>query len=96
MPDQPTDPMQWLAGLYQAGQDAMRQFVPPGSDAAPDPYAQIAAISKGMLEMQQNYLRQMSSLWLGAVATAGQAGGQRQATSDSPARRGATTRASSF
>ena len=75
MADQPTDPMQWLASLYQAGQDAMRQFAPPVPGAAPDPYAQFAAMSQGLLEMQQNYLRQMSSLWLGAAATAGKAGG---------------------
>jgi polyhydroxyalkanoate synthase subunit PhaC len=75
MPDQPTDPMQWLAGFYQAGQDAMRQFMPVDAGAPADPYAQLAAMSKGMLEMQQNYMRQMSSLWLGAVATAGQTAG---------------------
>ena len=78
MPDQPTDPMQWLAGLYQAGQDAMRRFMPADPDAPADPYAQLAAMSKGMLEMQQNYMRQMSSLWLGAVATASQSGGARE------------------
>jgi polyhydroxyalkanoate synthase len=73
MPEQPKDPLEWLASLYQAGQDAMRPFAPPTPGAAPDPYAQIAALSKGMLDLQQDYMRQMSGLWLGMTAAAAQA-----------------------
>jgi len=73
MPDQPKDPLEWLASLYQAGQDAMRPYPPAAPGPGPDPYAQIAALSKGMLDLQQDYMRQMSGLWLGMTAAASQA-----------------------
>jgi polyhydroxyalkanoate synthase len=71
---QPNDPVQWLATLYQAGQDMMRPFMPPAGSGAPpaqDPYAQLTAMSRGIIEMQQNYMAQVSKMWLGmAGATA--------------------------
>jgi len=76
MPDQPNDPVQWLASLYQAGQDMLRPFTaagnagtPPGTP--PDPYAQFAALSKGIVELQQSYLKQASNFWLGMANYAG-------------------------
>jgi polyhydroxyalkanoate synthase len=73
--EHPTDPMQWLASLYDAGQTLMRTFTPPAAGAAPEAYAQFAAMSKSILDVQQAYLRQMSNLWMGMAAGAGQAAG---------------------
>ncbi len=68
MPDQSKDPLQWLAELYRAGQEMMRPFTAGGEATAPDPYASLAAMSKGLVDLQQSYLAQMANLWLGAAA----------------------------
>jgi len=79
--DRPDDPTQWLARYFQAGQEMMRPFIAagagtpvsaPAADATGNPYAQWLAASKGFVEMQQSYLQQMSSLWLGMAAAATQ------------------------
>jgi polyhydroxyalkanoate synthase len=69
MTDQPNDPLQWLASLYQAGQEMMRPFTTPPAPGAPsDPYGQLTAMSKSMLDMQQSYVQQMSNFWMGLAA----------------------------
>ena len=80
MPDHPDDPTQWLASLFQAGQDMMRPLIAAGgaapvADTASNPYAQLVAASMGLAEMQQSYLQQMASLWLGMATAATQAAG---------------------
>jgi polyhydroxyalkanoate synthase subunit PhaC len=87
-PDSSADPTQWLARYFQAGQQMMQPFIAaaaappadaPPADAPPpaaaNPYAQLVAASMGFAEMQQNYLRQMSNLWLGMATAVTQATG---------------------
>ena len=79
MSTSPNDPVQLLANLFENGQAMMQPFIAagaaaaaaPAADAAGNPYAHLAAASLDFAEMQQNYLRQMSALWLGMATAAG-------------------------
>jgi polyhydroxyalkanoate synthase subunit PhaC len=76
MPAQPNDATLWLANVFQEGQEMMRPFIaggaaPATSHPGPDPYAQLAAATKDIAEMQQNYLKQMSNLWFDMAGMAG-------------------------
>jgi polyhydroxyalkanoate synthase len=73
MPNPPPDPTQFLASLFQAGQDMMRPFATmgaadkasTGTTANLDPFAVFASAGRTMADMQQEYIRQMTSMWLG-------------------------------
>ena len=66
----PEDPAKWLATIFENSQAMMRQFAQPGmtgagsddKSGASDPFL---AASKQLAEMQQNYMRQMTDLWMG-------------------------------
>ena len=80
MADQPDDPTLWLANLFQAGQEMMKPFIAAGgAPSVPvpeqDPYAQFAAAAKGIADMQQNYMQQMTNLWLAMSGMPGAATG---------------------
>jgi polyhydroxyalkanoate synthase subunit PhaC len=69
MPNPSTDPAQFLAALFQTGQDMMRPFFTMGAAdtspaADPDPFAVFASATKTLVDMQQEYIRQMTGMWL--------------------------------
>ncbi|MBK8741183.1 MAG: class I poly(R)-hydroxyalkanoic acid synthase [Betaproteobacteria bacterium] len=95
MPNPPTDPTQFLATLFQAGQDMLRPTIAPGADAdsaansnsaAPaadlDPFAALAATAKTLAEMQQEYIRQMAGMWLALPGLAAMVPGAAPASTD--------------
>jgi hypothetical protein len=75
------DPAKWLATIFENSQAMMRQFTQPATpgsadddkSAAVDPAGDdksgavdpFTAASKQVIEMQQNYMRQMTDLWSG-------------------------------
>jgi polyhydroxyalkanoate synthase subunit PhaC len=76
MPNLPTDPAQFLAGLFQTGQDMMRPFTTMGAEntdstANLDPLAIFSSAAKTLADMQQETISQMTSMWLAMPGLAG-------------------------
>src|SRR5437773_12554458 len=74
MASQPNDPTQFLANLFQTGQEMMQQFTSPNiaseaGDSTVDPAAAFVAASKHYVETQQTYVKQMTNLWSGIFAS---------------------------
>jgi polyhydroxyalkanoate synthase len=76
-----TDPAQLLAGLFQTGQDTMRQFDATGgsADRKLDPAAHFISASQQFAATQQDLIKQMTGYWSGMMGTA--APGQEPGTS---------------
>jgi hypothetical protein len=74
MSNQPNDPAQYLAGLFAASQNLMRQFAASVPGASTEPGADLAtafmASSKNFAEMQQDHLKQITGVWCGMLGAA--------------------------
>jgi polyhydroxyalkanoate synthase subunit PhaC len=71
----PNDPAQLLAGLFETGQNMMRQLVGTGSSPNPGPATDFAAASKQIADMQRDFLKQMTGFWSGVAGIAAPAAG---------------------
>ena len=66
------DPARLLAGVFQSGQDMMRQFAWAGGsgDGEVDPAAQLISTSQKFVGMQQDLIKQMTGYWSGMMGMA--------------------------
>ena len=66
------DPARLLAGVFQSGQNMMRQFAWAGGsgDGKVDPAAQLISTSQKFVGMQQDLIKQMTGYWSGMMGMA--------------------------